>query len=258
MMRAFLIALSILALHSTTTFAADPETDAMQASIDARDSFVTALENKEYTEVTRQGFDVAIHELAQTIRDEQHDDVLADQLLAQWGHASLDFAAKIQRVTTSRDLGDHAPLFPWLQAFIKQLADKYGTIIYSLPIVKDITTLNFAIPVVFSPRGNWQVQGANTYDANRIEYRKHFIPFANIVTYYVVLYGCKYLLAREGMSQMKQICPKAATKLQFLMGRYVAPPVSDWIFQQGNRAIQISSQQLGYTNAEDLRHAIQH
>jgi len=227
--------------------------EAMQAALDARTNFVHALEKQDFTAITHDGFDSAIQELANEIATEQNDPAMAAELLNLWNQTSPAFAATLEARLTSKDLGDHSPLFPWLNDFIGKLALKYGALIFSLPIIKDIQTLNFAIPVVFAPHGTWQAAGVD----NRIEYRKHFIPFANLITYYVTLYGCNYELKLHGLTSLKKVCSKAADKLEFVMGRYIAPVVSDWIFNASNHPLSISEQRLQYNSVDDLRQAIQ-
>ena len=229
------------------------ELSAIQAALDARNDFVTALQNKDFTAITHEGFANAIETAVQDLRD-RSDDQMADELQAQWEKS--DFMGALF-ASQFNDLGDHAPLFAWLDGFFNKMAAKYGTIIFNLPYVQDLRTLNFAIPVVFAPKSKaWQTEGVDA----RIEYRKHFIPFANIVTYYVTLYGCKYIAKKNGIDG-KQICGKAADKLKQVMGRYIAPPVSDWIFKVANRnsndSIRIGSDRLRYNTADDLRAAIQ-
>jgi hypothetical protein len=243
------LSLSISAQAQTSTLSV--ELDGIQGALDARDGFVQALQNKDYTGITHQAFDAAIQELAQSLRD-QNDNAMADELLAKWQQSSFEGALSF--AMSNKDLGDHAPLFPWLEAFFTKMSNKYGTIILSLPIVQNIRTLNFAIPVVFSPRSSsWQSAGVDP----RIEYRKHFIPFANLVTYYASLVGCDLIVKKEGMGQLKQLCGKVATKLEFVMGRYIAPQISDWIFKEANSSTEITNKQLVYTNAEQLREAIE-
>ena len=256
-MRKILIVLVALACqqyaHAQSISMDQAQDDAVQASLDARDQFVTALENKDFASVTREGLDSAIHEFAEQIIADQRDPALAQELLGQWTVSYARFEEALAIHLASKALGDHAPLFPWLNDFINKAAAKYGAVILQLKIVKDIQILNFAIPVVFNPTGSWQSPTAD----NRIEYRKHFIPFANLVTYYVTLYGCKYELKKHGLDNLKQICSKAADKLEFVMGRYIAPVVSDWIFNASNHAIAIGEDRLRYKTANDLRQAIQ-
>jgi hypothetical protein len=233
----------------------DGEMKALQGALDARDEFVTALQNRDFSEVAHQGFSNAIETAVQDLRD-RSDNQMADELQAQW--AATDFTGALF-AAGFRDLGDHTPLFPWLDAFFNKMAGKYGTIIFNLPYVQDLRTLNFAVAVVFAPASKaWQVAGVDA----RIEYRKHFIPFANIVTYYAALFGCNYAAKKYSIPQAKKLCTKAAEKLQFVMGRYLAPPVSDWIFKianrGSNRTIQIGNDRLRYSTADELRKAIQY
>jgi hypothetical protein len=173
---------------------------------------------------------------------------MAQQLQDLWNqHEDLFYTLAF------KDLGDHAPLFTWVEDFLGQMASKYGAVIYKLPIVSDIRMLNFAIPVVFNPHGSWQTTGVDS----RIEYRKHFIPFANLVTYYAANYGCIYAAKKYGVPQAKQLCGKVAEKLKFAMGRYIAPVVSDWIFKASNRSLTIGNDRLHFVTPEDLAKAIQ-
>jgi hypothetical protein len=220
---------------------------ALKAALDVRDQFITALEKKDFTEMTQKSMGNAVGVLANNIRKEFDDEDMASELEQIW---TQDLAAFYS--LGWRDLGDHAPFIPKIEEFLKTMADKYGTVIYSLPVVDDIRTLNFAIPVVFHPKGDWQTAEVD----NRIEYRKHFIPFANIVTFYGSLLACNYYAQKSGQPEMKKICQPAAEKLKFAMGRYVAPQVSDWIFAQTNKSITITDQQRRYTTAQDLAAAI--
>jgi hypothetical protein len=252
-----MILIVLAALSCQHSFADTSSEDAgIQAALDARNEFVTDLKNKDFESITHQGMDYAIQELAAYVATQYNDQAMSADLLNQWNAASsANFADLVTAELSNKDLGDHPPLFPWLNDYIAKLADKYGSsIVYALPIIKDIQTLNFAIPVVFSPRGGkWEVNGVDS----RIEYRKHFIPFANIITYYVTLYGCKYEIKKHGMEDLKKICSQAATKLEFYMGRYIAPVVSDWIFKEANSSLTINASQLHYTTVEQLRAAIQ-
>lgn len=257
-MGTILIALSFLAIQ--TTYAAPAitsqtaEHESMQAALDARNEFVSALKNREYSEIVHQGFDVAIQELAEQLRADFNDQALANELISNWEVTSPRFAGALTMRTI--DLGDHAPLFPWIDQFLKRASDRLGTIIYTLQIVKDIQTLNYALPIVFAPRGAWQTDGAVEDVDLRIEYRKHFIPFANLVTYYVTFYRCQYASKKAGLNLTK-ICKLAAERLEFAMGRYLAPLISDWIFKSANRPLSINSARLRYTTVDELRRSIQ-
>jgi len=254
-MRALLILLSVSLLPITSQAQLVDDSPAIQAAINLRNDFVSALEKKDFIPFARRGMDGAIRKLAEQIRDEQGDAELSDQLIRSWETSSARFEEVLSSKTL--DVGDHQPLFPWINDFLGDMAEKYGSIIYTLPVVKDVLMINYALPVVFQPKGAWQTDGASQGVDLRIEYRKHFIPFANIVTYYVTLIGCQVVADRQGQPELKKVCKPVAEKLQFAMGRYVAPVVSDWIFNASNQSIQIGPSRLKYNTVEDLRRAIQ-
>jgi hypothetical protein len=219
----------------------------LQAALDVRDQFISSLQKKDFTAITQKSMGNAVGVLAENIRNEYDDEDMATDLEQIWNRdESLFYTMNIN------DLGDHAPFIPKIEEFLKTLSDKYGTVIYSLPVVEDVRTINFAIPVVFHPKGEWQ----STELDNRIEYRKHFIPFANIVTFYGSLVACNYYAQKSGQPDLKKVCQPAAEKLKFAMGRYVAPQMSDWIFAQTNKTISISNSQRKYTTAQELSAAI--
>lgn len=247
-MKTIITLVAFAQLYIGTAAHAQGDLIALQAAIQVRDQFVTALEKKDFTEMTHQSMGNAIEILAQDLIDTHSDVAMAQKIRKIWNqNQSVFFTASFH------DIGDHAPMIPKIEDFLKQLADKYGTIILTLPVVQDIRTLNFAIPVVFHPKGEWQSAEVD----NRIEYRKHFIPFANIVTYYGALIACNYFAAKSEQPEMKKICRPAADKLKFAMGRYIAPPISDWIFNQSNRTYVVSSEARVYNTPEELRAAIQ-
>jgi hypothetical protein len=223
------------------------ELGAINAALQVRNQIVTALEKKDFTEITHDSMGGAVSLLADELRNKMLDEDMAAQLENVWTEGENAFFT-----VEWRDLGDHDPYIPQLEEFLTQLADKYGTVIYSLPLVEDIRTINFAVPVVFHPKGAWQKSDVD----NRIEYRKHFIPFANIVTFYGSLVACNYFATKSQQPDLKKVCQPAAEKLKFAMGRYIAPPISDWIFNQTNNAYFVSQSQLHYRNAEELRAAI--
>ena len=230
--------------HAST---ASVELEGIQAALDARNEFVQALQDKKFFKIAHDGLERAIKTAVEDLKKNKHDDAMAQELWSKWEASQARFFA----IATLEDLGDHEPLLPWLEAFFQKMANKYGDIIFKLPYVQDLRDLNFAIPVTFQPHGKWQKAGEN----NRVEYRKHFIPFANIVTYYVALYSCNAVVVSKGMPNLKKLCGWAAKKLRWAMGRYIAPAIADYIFKETNR-IEISKEMLHYMTAEQLRAAI--
>lgn len=166
------------------------------------------------------------------------------------------FQNKILEIKLGKDLGDHSPLIPAFEDFLVRMSERYGAIIFSLPYVQDLRTLNFAIAVVLKPAGgNWAQPGVDA----RIEYRKHFIPFANIITYYASFYGCKYIAQRQGISRADRLCRQAAERLRFVMGRHLAPVISDFIFRSARRVtrpLSVRERQLVYVRSEQLLESV--
>jgi hypothetical protein len=254
-MRVLLILLSVLFIQTNTQAQTSSDQVAIQTAIDLRNEFVNALQKKDFMPFARKGFDGAIRKLAEQLVADYQDQALSDELIRMWESSQSRFDLLLNTKIT--DLGDHEPLFPWINQFLDQTSSRYGTIIYTLPIVKDILMVNYALPVVFRPHGSWQTDSASQGLDLRIEYRKHFIPFANLVTFYVTLIGCEVVAERQGQPELKKICKPVAEKLKFAMGRYVAPMVSDWIFDASNQSIQIGPNRLKYNTVDDLRRAIQ-
>jgi hypothetical protein len=164
------------------------------------------------------------------------DGQLADQLDREW-NSSFQNYLPLHAITDSSgaehfmDIGDHDALSPWLANFIQILNAKTKGILGGLQIVADINTMNYALAVVLHPKDTKWKSGVS--QADEWEYRKHFIPMANIVTYWVTLETCNYV-AKTKMPSIKKLCPKAATKLEFYMGRYWAPKISDFVYEKAN------------------------
>jgi hypothetical protein len=115
------------------------------------------------------------------------------------------------------DIGDHDPISPWLANFHDTLKTKTSGLIDGFQIVQDIDTMNYALNVVLHPRSkSWK--SGESFQADEWEYRKHFIPMANIITYWVTLESCDYVAATKAPA-IKPYCSVASEKLEFYMGR---------------------------------------
>ncbi len=257
-MRTILVAVAVLLCQQSafaqTSQRITVEDAGIQAALDVRDQFITSVQHKDFTTITHTALGAAIEILAFELRYRYNENAAADAILNEWSKQNpTAFAALVMSRGYDRDLGDHTPLLPWLQNEIQTMTSKYGINFAALPIVSDVVTLNFAIPVVFAPHGSWESPDVD----NRIEYRKHFIPFANLVTYYATNLSCNLVLKHYNLSDLKRICPKAANALEWVMGRYIAPQVSDWIFKGANKSLYVSQDQLVYHDVSDIRSAIQ-
>jgi hypothetical protein len=196
----------------------------LQAAYDQDTDVVTDLVNGDYTDAAQAGMNVIVAEGIQELRDSD-EGVLADQLQTEWANQFIGYFLSSHLSTF--ELGDHDPLSPWLTNFYNILFTKTKGLVRSIRLIDDVEKMNFALNVVFHPVGNWRANVS--YDADRVEYRKHFIPMSNIITYWVTLETCKHYASSYG-----QLCGDGATELEKLMGRYIAPRVSDYVFAQAN------------------------
>lgn len=217
------LVLAIFALFSTgAAFAAadGSQSDARSGIWGVYDSYSdirSDLDNGLVSNVAKKGLDIMVAQGVERLRDAGEID-LADQYQREW---TQQISVSLSSHLSSFELGDFDPLSPWLDGFYNTLYKKTHGIVKGIRVVHDIYKANFALAVVLKPNGKWR---KNT-DYDRIEYRKHFIPFADIMTYWVTLEACNYYL-----SKYDNFCGDAADLLEHYMGRWVAPRLSDSVF----------------------------
>jgi hypothetical protein len=196
--------------------------EGLQAAYDFNTSIVADFQSGVVAGAAQNGLNVMVARGIAILR-EIGETKQADQFESEWNN-------QFSHYLISHELGDHDPLSPWLANYYNVLSAKTDGVIKGVQLIQDINTMNYALGVVLRPHGAWRT---NT-DYDRIEYRKHFIPMADIITYWTSLELCKHYV--KGMG--KQFCGKGATELETLMGRYVAPEVSDYVWArvsgQGN------------------------
>lgn len=149
---------------------------------------------------------------------------LADQLQTEWtNQVSTALTARVSAAEFGTlELGDFDPLSPWLDNFYNTLYYKTKGLVKGVRVIHDIYLMNYALAVVFKPNGGWRLN--TSYD--RIEYRKHFIPFANTVTFWTAVKACQHYLP-----QYKKYCDQGSGYLESFMGKHIAPYISDSIFR---------------------------
>jgi hypothetical protein len=153
---------------------------------------------------------------------------LATQLQSEWAHQvsnALDERINVFSMSGNVDtleLGDFDPLNAWLDNFYNTLYYKTRGMVKGIRVIHDVYLMNYALAVVLRPHGSWRLHT----DYDRIEYRKHFIPFANTVTFWAADKACEYYFP-----QFKKYCGNAAGYLEKFMGKHVAPTVSDQVFK---------------------------
>lgn len=135
---------------------------------------------------------------------------------------------KAMRAAHALDIGDHQPLNQWMADYYEVLAQRFGENLLKQLHLDDVLVLNYTIPVVFKPNGN--AKANQTWDI--VEYRKHFVPFSGIVSYWVSLGVCMYASAQTGNTQLSENCTQIAGLIRKGMVMYPAPKLSDWIYEK--------------------------
>lgn len=234
---------------------ADVNTDralrAIDASLGFRNTTITNLggSDREVRSASQAALNAVVAEGIFALRS-NGDHRLADRYEGEWNQKFANYFTGIGAL----DLGDHKPLSKWLADFYVKIEDRIGLAATRSGLLGDIYLMNYAIPIVFAPKGDWRT--TTTPNRDWVEYRKHFIPFANVITYWGVKLACNRLLRGQDMgNQGKKLCNTVAEKLRHAMGRYVAPKISDFVFNRANgldARLDISASDLVYVNAADL------
>lgn len=248
--RKSLVLFTGLALLGALPARADFNADALaglQAALAARDKAITDVYSPDARHVAQWALDTVVFEGLRALRN-NGDHRLANRYEDEWNHQFTD------ALTRDAILGDHKPLLQWLANFYDKLEDRLGTTTIRNGLLGDIYLMNFAIPIVFTPKGDWRTPTSPNRDW--VEYRKHFIPFSNVITYWGVKIACNKIMKNRGAGKDGQkLCEKAATKLRFVMGRYIAPKISDFVFKKANGEtadLNITPVDLVYSNAQGL------
>jgi hypothetical protein len=175
--------------------------------------------------LAKRNLDVLISEGCDRLRTVGEFD-LAAQLEQEWtqqvsGMMTTRLAAASSDGIGTLELGDFEPVSAWLDNFYNTLYYKTKGLVKGVRVIHDVYLMNYALAVILRPNGNWRLHTA--YD--RIEYRKHFIPFANTVTFWASVKACEYYLP-----QVKKYCANGSSYLERFMGKHIAPHLSDSVF----------------------------
>lgn len=125
-----------------------------------------------------------------------------------------------------KDLGDHKPLTPWLDEVYVRLENILGPELMKVTRLTDIKIINYAVPVVFQPRGTSE----DKWDIN--EYRLHFVPLAGASAYWAVWGTC--VGVTNGVGAVTFICMKVGEESRAKIETEVAPTVSDVVYKEAN------------------------
>lgn len=182
----------------------------------------------------------------------------ADSMEADWKSNRSRLMAPLlcdfTRPGTMCDMGDHKPLSEKLALFYMLLEAKLGHELCVMLHLTDINVINFTIPVVFHPQKTevWcqETLAMNPNDNCEDEYRRHTagtlwqktpdqnakLPLHDgtlgVVSYWVVFGACEVATYGAGWFI---ICSPLGDVVEIAMERYVAPPLSDKIFERVNQ-----------------------
>lgn len=230
------------------TMDSDITLKAIDAALGSRETSITEISGSEIREASQQTLNTVVKQGFMALRSEGYNKT-AQGYENEWNRNFSEFFVR----NSFFDLGDHRPLSAWLARFYTMLEGRLGSNIIHQGIIGDVYDMNYAIPIVFTPMGTWR---GSSMKRDSIEYRKHFIPFTNIVTYWGAYIACNRVMAGYNVGKSGgKICKTIAEKLRFVMGRYVAPKISDYTFYKVNGVstrLNITSRDLVYTNAGQL------
>ncbi|MGE0614623.1 MAG: hypothetical protein AB7P04_03200 [Bacteriovoracia bacterium] len=145
---------------------------------------------------------------------------LADRFEKEWKRQYASYFLNLSVL----DVGDHAPLNQWLADFYKKLEMTFGDLVLKAMKLDDINTINYVLPVVFQPKGDQR--NGDTWD--KVEYQKHFVPFAAIVIYWACRGSCTGITF--GAGAIGSVCGLASEIPRFVMKTWIAPPLSNWVY----------------------------
>jgi hypothetical protein len=122
------------------------------------------------------------------------------------------------------DLGDHRPLDSGFAALYQLMKENLGSEVLVKFHLDDADVLNYSTPVVFQPRGDRRTGEA----WSREEYRKHFVPFSGVITYWVSYGGC--LVATQSEPILAAFCGVTAQGMRKAVVKSVGPLLSDRVY----------------------------
>jgi hypothetical protein len=145
--------------------------------------------------------------------------------------ASLLLSCNLQSCFSTLDLGSHAPLSEKLACVYDAIESRIGHDRARSMRLSDIKTMNYGLPVTFQPRGDRRA-GQESHRWDKLEYRRHFVPVAEALTYWGAYLECRR--STEGQPVGRSLCKRLARLVSQVVELRVAPLLSDKIFEGTN------------------------
>lgn len=217
-------------------------------AIPTRNHVIERLEAGDNRTLAADALEAIFQRSAHLLMEKGRKDV-ADDLLKDW-HG---FYLGVVLFGPSKDMGDHKPLSQWLADAYAKIEGVLGPEVCDFFHLSDINIINFTIPVTFDPHedATWCVEHQEKLPEASCEpeYRRHFagtkwqkedddgatarlhFGFAPVVTYWIVFAACE---AATWGTDGTLLCSPIAGLSEIAIARYVAPPVSQKIWDHYN------------------------
>jgi len=149
---------------------------------------------------------------------------------------SSQYRGFLVRMVSERHQGDHKPLIQFLVNIYEWAKAKIGVDACKALHISDLATISWSIPIVFHPATFPQ---AASGEMRIKDYRDHFAMdsgadflygLAPVVSYWTVDVAC--IAGTAGIATF--FCGPAGMAAEYLMGHWIAPLLSDWIFNKAN------------------------
>ncbi len=129
-----------------------------------------------------------------------------------------------------KDIGDHPPMWEWLDKLEKKLRAELGDFIMQASRLDDLRVFNYAIPIVLQPAGDERFDPPVLI--SKLDYKQHFVPFAGALSYWVTWGVCVGATYGAGMLFL---CTPAGLIAERVMENRIAPDLSDRIWERANQ-----------------------
>ena len=175
---------------------------------------------------TDQALDALVNRALEKLRAKNENE-FADQSEDEW---NSQFKGFLTRMTTSHDIGDHAPLIKWLATFYDAVEKKLGVEICKLTHLSDIKTFNYCIPVVFHPA---TFPMDNVAGPRSFEYLRHcnqgavYYGLLPVIAYWVVDIACTAATYGGGAVFF---CGPVGSLAEIVMAKFFATNICEWIY----------------------------
>lgn len=129
-----------------------------------------------------------------------------------------------------QNIGDHPPMWDWLDKLEKELRAALGDWIMKVTRLEDLRTFNYGIVIVLQPGGDERTSPPTMI--SKLDYSQHFVPFAGVLSYWTAWGICTG--ATWGAGAITFICSPVGMIAERVMVLKIAPDLSDEIWERAN------------------------